>query len=291
MELVPEEKEKELPEFRFEADDIGFPEEGKQLLNLIRQKAPNEEVDTLMNAITEAATNKALPDPAKYARDMYITCICHIGAKSLSHVLSCIERCKDKLVQLSQESTQAQRQVVGTVMRYWHEQPGIGANVIDKLLNYSILTPLSVIEWVVMDAGREALPRGHSWEMVNTTARKVVLRTRNLAAARGVPGLPEDQVAMMEQGYEVAKAEQTELFRVVMESLAKYAGGAEPSPEGVPEEDVQWLKWWAAMWLRALKRQSDIEEAEEAIAPAAADGEMETEEEAAATEETGDMEA
>ncbi|EPS41080.1 hypothetical protein H072_5015 [Dactylellina haptotyla CBS 200.50] len=275
--LVPEDKEKELPDFKFEVDDIAFPEEGKQLLNLIRQKAPNEEVDTLMNAITEAANNKGLPDPSKYARDMYMTCICHIGAKSLSHVLSCIERCKDKLTQLGQESNQAQRQIVGTVMRYWHEQPGIGANVIDKLLNYSILTPLSVIEWVILDAGRDALPRGHAWEMVNTTTRKVVSRTRNLAAARSVPDLPEDQMTMVEQGHDVAKAEQAELFRVVMESLGKYADGTVPPPEGTTEDDAVWLKWWAASWLRALKRQSDIEEAEEAmrVSGATADGAME----------------
>ncbi|EWC48300.1 hypothetical protein DRE_02404 [Drechslerella stenobrocha 248] len=263
--LVPEDKEKDVPEFKFEADDIAFPEEGKQLLNLIRQKAPNEEVDTLMNAITEAASNKGLPDATKYARDMYVTCICHIGAKSLSHVLSCIERCKDKLTQLGQESNQAQRQIVGTVMHYWAEQPGIGANVIDKLLNYSILTPLSVVEWVLLDAGREVLPRGHAWEMVNTTVRKVVSRTRNLAAARGAPDLPEEQMTIMEQGHEVAKAEQAELFKVVMEGLAGYADGSVPAPEGTGEEDAAWLKVWSGSWLRALKRQSDIEEAEEAM--------------------------
>ncbi|KAF3273215.1 hypothetical protein TWF970_009251 [Orbilia oligospora] len=264
-ELVPEDKEKELPDFKFESDDIAFPEEGKQLLNLIRQKAPNEEVDTLMNAITDAANNKGLPDPSKYARDMYMTCICHIGAKSLSHVLSCIERCKEKLTQLGQESSQAQRQIVGTVMRYWADQPGIGANVIDKLLNYSILTPLSVIEWVVLDAGGEVLPRGHAWEMVNTTTRKVVLRTRNLASARG-EDLPEEQIATAEQQHEVAKAEQAELFKVVMEGLGRYEdGGVVVGKEGTSGEDVELLKWWAASWLRALKRQRDIEEAEEAM--------------------------
>ncbi|KAF3935510.1 hypothetical protein ABW19_dt0200794 [Dactylella cylindrospora] len=290
-ELVPEEKEKEVPEFRFEEDDIAFPEEGKQLLNLIRQKAPNEEVDTLMNAITEAASNKELPDPAKYARDMYITCICHIGAKSLSHVLSCIERCKDKLTQIGQESSQAQRQVVGTVMRYWHEQPGIGANVIDKLLNYSILTPVSVIEWVLLDAGPEALPRGHAWEMVNTTTRKVVSRTRNLAAARSVSDLPEDQMAIMEQSHEVAKAEQVELFKVVMESLSKYADGTISPPEGTAEEDKEWLKWWSASWLRALKRQSDIEEAEEAMRMSGADGAMDEDGDEGANGDDNEMES
>src|SRR5437762_4469138 len=85
-----------------------FAAEGKELLGLLRQKAPDDEVETVLNKIQEQARNAGLQDPAKYPRDAYVTCICHIGAKSLSHVLSCIERCKEKLAAIGAETPTAQ---------------------------------------------------------------------------------------------------------------------------------------------------------------------------------------
>lgn len=277
-ELVPAETEKETPDFKYENDGkkntlhykpgnmliitVTFSEEGKSMIGLVRKRAQDAEIDSLMAEITEKAKSQGLPDPGKYGREIYVTAICHIGAKSLSHVLSCIERCKDRLATIGTESPSAQREIVNTVMNYWSDQPGIGANVVDKLLNYSILTPLSIIEWVLIDAGREILARGHAWEMVNTTTRKVIARTKNLASARAALGLPEEQITMLNEGYEVASTEQTALFKCVVDALNDYQSTDFDGDDGSPEEQ-EILKWWASNWLRALKRKFEIEQAVE----------------------------
>lgn len=229
------------------------------MIGLIRKRAQDTEVDSLMAEITEKAKSQGLLDPGKYGREIYVTAICHIGAKSLSHVLSCIERCKDRLAAIGTESPLAQREIVNTVMNYWSDQPGIGANVVDKLLNYSILTPLSIIEWVLMDAGRKILARGHSWEMVNTTTRKVIARTKNLASAKAVVGLPEEQVTLLDEGYEVASTEQAASFKCVVDALTSYQSTDYAGDDGSPEEQ-EILRWWAGNWLRALKRKFEIEQ-------------------------------
>ena len=223
---------------------------------------------------------------------MYITSICYLGAKSLSHVLSCIERCKEKLLAVGQESTEARRQIVRSVMSYWADQPGVGANVVDKLLNYSVLTPASVIEWALVEAGPESLSLNHVWEMVSTTVNKVNNRVRQIVAARpvpaAIPGL--ETVAMVEgdadgdgnmlgeggkaayeaalEAYETtlesARIEQKQIAELLLGALARIARGEGQGPGeeewalnmevDVVGEYRVWMRWWGGQWLTAFAR-------------------------------------
>src|SRR4051794_13043061 len=117
---------------------------------LLRKKAPEEDIQAILNLVREKAVGMGVADPLIPSTDAYVTSICAIGSKSLSHVLSCIERCKERLLAIGPQSETARRQIITSVMDYWKDQPGIGVNIIDKLLNYTILTPMSVIEWALI---------------------------------------------------------------------------------------------------------------------------------------------
>lgn len=196
---------------------------------------------------------------------------------------------------IGQESAEARRQIVRSVMGYWIDQPGVGANVVDKLLNYSVLTPSSVIEWAFFDAGHAALSQNHVWEMVSTTVNKVNNRVRQIVAARpslgaAVSGMSdadgagtssgmenEEEYAAVLAAYEAtlesAKIEQKQIAEMVLRALRKIADGQGPmegedayeddvwmSLDGVQrEEAMEWMGWWGGQWLKAFGRRYAIE--------------------------------
>lgn len=265
-ELISEEREKEQPVFKFDLDSNPFKTQGKALLIAVSERKPEEEVEPLIAGIAHLAADVGLADGSDagaLARDAYITCICHIGAKSLSHVLSCIERCKEKLLEIGTEHADARRQIVGSVLSYWKDQPGIGANVVDKLLNYSVVTPMSVIEWVLYDAGPEALAKTYAWEMVATTINKVNNRVRQILAARpsvlGAEGVTDDQIAVFEETLTNAEAEQAQILAVVEKRLSELAQ-LKDEDDSVDVESRAWIQWWARGWLRAFRRMFEVKE-------------------------------
>jgi nuclear cap-binding protein subunit 1 len=258
-ELISEEREKEQPVFKFDLEDNVFKDKGKALLIAVSDRKDEEEIEPLIVNIAESAAELGLvtdpSDPRALARDAYITCICHIGAKSLSHVLSCIERCKEKLLVIGTEHPDARRQIVGSVLTYWKDQPGIGANVVDKLLNYSVVTPLSVIEWVLYDAGPEALAKTYAWEMVATTINKVNNRVRQISAAR--PSVAEEQLSVFEETLRNAEAEQAQILAEVEKRLSELAQ-LKDEDDSVDVESRAWIQWWAKGWLRAFRRMFEV---------------------------------
>lgn len=117
-----------------------------------------------------------------------MTAICYIGSKSLSHVLSSIERCKDRLLAIGPASSTAQTQIIDSVMQYWKDQPGVGVNIVDKLLNYMILSPSIVIDWALSKNG-ERLGQTYVFEMVGSTIAKVTGRVRQVHKAKTMVSL------------------------------------------------------------------------------------------------------
>ena len=194
-----------------------------------------------------------------------MTCICYIGSKSLSHVLSSIERCKERLLGIGPQSELARRQIINSVMEYWNEKPGVGVNVVDKLLNYTILTPLSVITWALVEKlGRgKILTQAHIYEMVASTVHKVTNRVRQIVSARNQRGLPAEQVAILDETLQKEREEMRNLFEVVEDALVGIAKGsaddmAESRDQG-PEGEAL-LRVWGARWLRVFRRNMAVEE-------------------------------
>ncbi|KAI9810972.1 MAG: hypothetical protein M1827_005703 [Pycnora praestabilis] len=265
--LISEAKEKDTPDLKYNSDQTPYAQEGRELMALLRKKCPEEEIQPLINQIHEkAAVQDASSDPLVASTDAYMTAICFIGSKSLSHVLSSIERCKERLLAIGPQSPAARRQIISSVMEYWKDQPGIGANIIDKLLNYTILTPMSVVEWALVEnhgKGR-TLSYSHVYEMISTTVFKVTNRVRQILAARNQEGLPEPQVKMLDETLVREKADQSNMFRVIEDALLGFAQGSNDAMietgNGYTDEEAL-LRSWGERWLRVFRRKFAIEEA------------------------------
>ncbi|MCJ1312780.1 hypothetical protein MMC25_006456 [Agyrium rufum] len=263
--LITEAKEQDTPEFKYNSDQTPYAEQGKEILRLLRVKAPDSELEKPITALQDVALEQGLADPNVPSTDALVTSICFLGSKSFSHVLSCIERTKDRLLSIGSTSEPARLQIISSVMQYWSEKPGIGVNLVDKLLNYTILTPMSVIEWALvenLDQGR-ILMHAHIYEMISGTLHKVTTRIRQVVQASRQPGLPQEQKTMLEETLAGERNEARKLYELVDDALKGIEEGSADSmaeSKDADSEDMDMLRLWGRRWRRVFKRKSAVEE-------------------------------
>lgn len=283
--LIPEIKEDEAPDFKYMSEceyqllgnilfkanrETATPyfKEGQELMQLIRKKAGDDEILPVMSTIEEQAQTMGVEDTKVPSTDALVTSICYVGAKSLSHILSCIERNKDRLLAVGAASQASRRQIITSVMEYWSGQPGIAIDIVDKLLNYTIISPMSVLEWALSDsmAAGTVLGKSFIFEMISATVGKVTNRMRQIVAARTQPGLYGPQLSALEETLERERGAMQSLFKYIEDSVVSVAAGSndELMERGdgtgdLPEDAL--IRQWGRRWLRAFRRKLAVEEA------------------------------
>lgn len=295
-EVISEGKEKDTPDFKYKVESelahpsslplcsyakeyhIGTPfaAEGQEILSLLRKKAPDAEVEAVLERVQRQATENGLPNPEVPSTDAYMTAICYIGSKSLSHVLSCIERCREYLVKISTSSPFAADQIIQSVIDYWVDHPGTAVNIIDKLLNYTIVTPEGVLYWALGPerlAGGAKLAEHWRYEMVAATMGKVTNRVRQIAAHlvlshEELSG--EDREKVMEALRE-ERQKMVHLFEIILLAVAPIANGEADTFIEADFNDEQGMvvQHWALRWSRVFTRKQAVEMAhvgDEAVA-------------------------
>jgi nuclear cap-binding protein subunit 1 len=285
-ELINPDKEKDSPDFKFDNDgelpcsvcsnrifltglDTPFAAEGREIAALLKRKAPDEEIDAVIQRIQSQAIDRDM-DALVASTDVFVTCVLHIGNKTLSHVLAAIERTKDRLADAGAASDAARTQIITATMAYWSAHPGVALYIIEKLLNYSILTPQTVIQWALTGlAGRtkgEALATTHIYEMVFNTVVKVTGRVRQLASRPAAAAGDTDDSETREREVGAMR----ELFAAIKNALAAWESSTADTTmaDGGPEdggEDAEsrrrMVKRWAERWLRVFDRRKTVEEA------------------------------
>ena len=246
--------------------DEPYAPQAREILKLLRAKAPDSEIQALILSIHNDAITQGVTDPLVPSTDAYVTSICYLGSKSLSHVLSCIERCKERLLAIGPESEEARRQIIESVMQYWADKPGIGVNIVDKLLNYTILTPMSVLEWALvtkLDRGN-ILTSPHVYELISATIFKVSNRIRQIVIARNQQDLSKEQAAVLGETLEREKRQMAGLFALIEDSCM--AVGAGSADQMIESEDLSshadaMLRAWGRRWLRVFRRKNAVEQA------------------------------
>lgn len=206
--------------------------------------------------------------------DVFTTAVLSIGSKSLSHVLAAIERTKDRLMDAGATSEPARAQIITAVMDFWSAHPGVAITIIEKLLNYSIVSPSAVVQWaLVRHAGEtrgEALARSHIYELVFNTIAKVTKRMREVVASAtaGAEGEDTDMASELEDAKKREAQAARELFRTTQDALVAWASGAKDElmedagglSDAEREERDRLVKRWGDRWLRVVRRRAAIEE-------------------------------
>lgn len=289
--LVPASKENDMPDYKFANDQTPYAKEGREVLALLKKKAPEDDIQKVLDAVhTQAAANGA-PDPLVPSTDIYVTAILSIGSKSLSHVLSTIDRCKERLLEIGQKSEPARRQIVASVLDFWADQPGTAVNIVDKLLNYTIITPMAVIQLAMQDRMKRgrALASSQIYEMVSITMYKVTNRVRQVLRERNNPKVPYAQRVQIDEALPRERQGMRALFDTIEDAVSAVANGSQDEmierfDGDSTERDLIML--WGARWARVWRRKRAIEEA--AVGEAAAGELEEPPEDPPATEEVDD---
>ncbi|KAI1139036.1 MIF4G like-domain-containing protein [Hypoxylon sp. FL0543] len=252
--LIGPEKEQDTPEFKFNDDRTPFAAEGREIAGLLKRKAPDEEIQPVIDRIHSAALDQSI-DPLVSSTDVFMTAVCWVGSKSLSHVLACIERTKDRLLDAGAASEAARAQIITAVVAYWSAHPGVAIIIIEKLLNYSIITPGAVIDWALV--GDRAGPYGQAlsktwvFELVFNTVVKVTSRLRQVVKTGASDGAEEEVTGMRE------------LFKGMEDALVSWAQGTKDQimDPVVSDGGEDLVKRWGERWLRVFRRRSATEEA------------------------------
>ncbi|KAL2127745.1 hypothetical protein VTI74DRAFT_10235 [Chaetomium olivicolor] len=259
--MISPDKEKDVPDFKFATDDTPFAAEGREIASLLKRKAPDEEIESVIQRIQSLAIDREI-DALVASTDVFVTCVLHVGSKSLSHVLAAIERTKDRLADAGAASDAARSQIISATMAYWSAHPGVALSIIEKLLNYSILTPATVINWALVSrAGNtrgEALAAAYVYEMVFNTVVKVTGRVRQLVTKQE----EADDAETRDREIKGMRA----LFAAIEDALASWATGSkdemiEASEGAGDSEGEKLVRRWGERWLRVFRRRAAIEEA------------------------------
>ncbi|KAH8707419.1 Nuclear cap-binding protein subunit 1 [Beauveria bassiana] len=268
--LIGPEKEQDVPDFKYKNPDTPFSAEGQEIGALLRRKATDEEIQPTIDAIQAQAKERAL-DPVVTSTDVFVTAMCWVGSKSLSHVLACIDRSKVRLLDAGAASPAARSQIISSVMAYWHAHPGVALSIIEKLLNYSILTPFSVADWAILaDSASHkgspgaALAQPHIYEAIFNTVSKVTARVRQLVTAAAPNNSEAAAIDDEEETRAKEVADMTELFRTINDALEAWAGGSKDElmqQDGASETDDALIRRWGQRWLRVFRRRAAVEAA------------------------------
>lgn len=256
--LISEEKEKDSPDFKYNDAATPFATQGQEIAQLIRKKAANEEFGPPLENIEQEAANAGLQEPLLASIDAFVTSICWVGSKSMSHVLACIERLKERLLALGSHGPNARKQIITSVMEYWQYQQGVGGVILDKLLNYQILTPTDVIEWVLIDHAQKGLllVRAWSYEIINITTRKVAERVRSIVRAIRQPGLVDEQKAPLQEALAQEQKSMKALFEIIESALTAIRS----STHGLGSDEEGLIVLWAHRWSKVFRRRYAVEE-------------------------------
>jgi len=234
-----------------------FASQARTILSLLRKKAPEAELDEVVNEIHAQAEARGIPNALLISTDIYMTSICAVGATSLSHMLGSVERYKNRLIAVGQESEEARRQIIQSVVDYWKDMPGTAVNIVDKLLNYSIVTPISVIEWCLTRNPNPAdafLAENWRYEMVTLTMSKVTNRMRQIVTARVQAerhGALEEQIVLIDETIVKEREAMLSLFDTILQLVDVY--------NDPMAEDKSMLNW-SLRWREVYKRKRAVEE-------------------------------
>lgn len=233
---IPEE-----PLFKYLADEEGpYNELVQRLMNCFKQETKSEDkkedkkeeseemqvdkeesYESIMEEIKDKVTNETIGGSADDIEtkliDLLVTTICHMGNRSLSHVLNWITKCEQRLQKIVGDKFERQQDAIRAVMKYWTAQSHVGLTVIGFLQSHGIVSTLGILDYVLNH--NQLLISSAGWECINESL-----------------------------AYRTSDAET--LKDLVVKILASLSRKLEESSE----DSGSWAKWWYNGLARVIAR-------------------------------------
>ncbi|RCH93239.1 Component of the cap-binding complex (CBC), partial [Rhizopus stolonifer] len=165
------------PNFAFKDVNDPLHDKAKHLIECLRTKKTADEVRVILDGYREEWQDES----QQQMRHMFIQCLLLVGSKSFSHVLNVVERYLDVL-RLVNGTPEARLHTVQIVASFWKNNTQFSGILLDKLLNYRVIDPISVITWAFEPDQLESAGRAYVWEILKNTLSKVNSRVVQVKA-------------------------------------------------------------------------------------------------------------
>ncbi|KAJ2508602.1 Nuclear cap-binding protein subunit 1 [Coemansia sp. RSA 2052] len=210
------------------------------------------------------------------AREMLVEHVLLLGSKTFSHMLNAIEKYMPALQKFG-DSPEAKLEIAKVTEDFWLRNPQFFAITIDKLVNYRVIDPATVVA-MLFDAGHVgSWSKFHYWEILHNTVKKVNMRVVQLQgrleaaktaanamaadddddmASAAAASTAENQVAESVDHVEATLAQMVQEQRDVIVSTARHFAQLLSSDSGASGDlDRAWLHGRFKEFLRTYRVQ------------------------------------
>ncbi|KAI9279792.1 MIF4G like-domain-containing protein [Sporodiniella umbellata] len=262
------------PQFKYSDKADPSHEKSKTIIDSLRTKKNVEEVREMLSKYKDEAASegKGEVEQQSYIRELFVQSLLLVGSKSFSHILNVVERYLDVLRFLN-STPEGRLHTVQILASFWEHNTQFMCILLDKLLNYRVIDPTSVITWVFEENQLKYAGRSFIWEILKNTLGKVNSRVTQvkskLDSLQSVHETNKAKRAELEATEMTEAEEQQELdsIRIVENSLAtvtrerkevfllvcqKFVGTLKSIDTTAPDQAL--IFWWVSGWYKEILR-------------------------------------
>lgn len=246
------------PDFAYGAPDHPLAEQASGLLSLLSSEHTPEQISAAIDAIEKKASEVGR-DPESESVVLLCQCVLQQGHQSFSHALNTIEHNLPVLQAKCNRSTMTRRSTVAAVMQLWSGRPLVASTLLQKFLNYRLISPVSVLEYILLDSAPSTLATSATWELLRTTIDKVsarvvqvqdrLLQIASPGEANGEDKSSDEETERMQATLSEVQQEQKDVFAFTLKTFSDKLA-ALPADN---ENDV-WIKYWMGGLFRMVLR-------------------------------------
>ncbi|KAJ3045244.1 Nuclear cap-binding protein subunit 1 [Rhizophlyctis rosea] len=232
------------------------PEEVRETLQKIRNHAAGKplsssamNIDSGAEEETDMGSGVVLGDPKQIAREVLVQCLLKHGSLSFSHFLNVTERYVGPLRECNERDDDCAH-TVRIIADFWAESPQNMEIVFDKLMNYRVVDPLSILRWLLSDEMLTSSFNGFAiWSILHTTLRKVIFKGTQIEAkrdaARATANMDPAVVQQLDGAVSNALQERKQAFTLVFQRLVEFIQNRliESDQQGIDAKATPWWRW------------------------------------------------
>ncbi|KAL5038717.1 hypothetical protein BDV3_001940 [Batrachochytrium dendrobatidis] len=222
----------------------------EQILVKVEKYASGQTVEVEGKSITPGMTTGFSENAA---REMLITCVMLQGSKSFSHILNVIERYLP-LLQKCNETMEDRAHTLHVTAEFWKDNTQFTEIVIDKLTNYRIIDPQTVILWMFRPEFLDTqYSRFYMWGILRNTLIKVNLKAEQISRkledaksnATSFSEISGDGIQALENAMEASLREKKETFVMVFQKYVELTSSKirNCAAEGTDATSTSWWRW------------------------------------------------
>ncbi|KAG2227596.1 hypothetical protein INT45_002281, partial [Circinella minor] len=268
------------PDFEYENGDHPLHDSAKEVINGMKTKKSSDDIQAILQRFKEeqAAQGADEQEQTKLTHELFVQAMLLVGSKSFSHVLNVVERYLEVL-RFVNTTPEARVHTVTVVASFWKQNSQFLGILLDKLLNYRVIDPTSVITWAFEQQQLEHAERSFVWEILQNTLNKVVTRVAQVKAklegcqqmhqeneakranealtemAQAEAQQEQDTLRLMENSLSTVTREQKEVFIVAYQKFVQILQEKlTSSSTGSEDVEVTWTYRWIFGWYREMMR-------------------------------------